>query len=424
MSLVTALEAPLSISNAIRKASKATGANFSYLLKTAARESAFNKSAKAKTSSAAGLFQFIESTWLQTVKDVGDKFGLRKYTPHIFKTRSGRYYVPNEKLRQEILQLRHNPEVSAMMAGAFTQQNADFVAEHIGRDPTQGELYIAHFLGAKGAADLISLNESKPNARADRHFPRAARANQSIFYSRGKPRSVAQLYKSLVGSHMRDQATAAASAKPPAPEPAVAREAVSAQLSRPVANPEIDGAPARQVTPTQEDLKRLVHTASTTPPPPAPSGSSEAVSLAPGVEAKIIESREASEAIGLLGQKGSPVVSTARVAALTHNNLGLPKKTMTDAPTGSIGTWTTIVHESPALPPAASIPSGGGPERSPAIDESAKTGRTDPVARRKQRAPRLLEESAARNAPRPEVRTRSRSDLHWDNLWAEMSARG
>ena len=67
MSLVTALEAPLSISNAIKKASRATGVDFSYLLKTAARESAFNKSAKAKTSSAAGLFQFIESTWLKTV---------------------------------------------------------------------------------------------------------------------------------------------------------------------------------------------------------------------------------------------------------------------------------------------------------------------------------------------------------------------
>jgi hypothetical protein len=72
---------------------------FSYLLKTAVRENTFNKSAEAKTSSAAGLFQFIESNWLKTVKDAGDKFGLNRYTPHFFKTRSGRYYVPNEKLR-------------------------------------------------------------------------------------------------------------------------------------------------------------------------------------------------------------------------------------------------------------------------------------------------------------------------------------
>ncbi len=161
----------MNIANAIKKASRATGADFSYLMKTAARESSFNQSAKAKTSSAAGLFQFIEGTWLQMVKEVGNKFGLDKYTPHIFSTRSGKYYVPNQKLRGEILKLRHNPEVSAMMAGEFTKQNSEFMQERLGRKPSQGELYVAHFLGAKGAADLVSLANSKPDARADRHFP-------------------------------------------------------------------------------------------------------------------------------------------------------------------------------------------------------------------------------------------------------------
>jgi hypothetical protein len=216
MSLVSALEAPLSISNAIKKASRATGTDFSYLLKTAARESAFKKSAKAKTSSAAGLFQFIESTWLKTVKDVGDKFGLDKYTPHIFTTRSGRHYVPNDKLRQEILQLRHNPEVSAMMAGAFTQQNSEFIESKIGRNPSQGELYIAHFLGPQGASELISAAEGKPNSRAERLFPRAARANRPIFYSRGRPRTVKQVYNELVKNHAKQQAIAATNSTPDA----------------------------------------------------------------------------------------------------------------------------------------------------------------------------------------------------------------
>ena len=209
MSLVSAIEAPLSISNAIRKASQATGTDFSYLLKTAARESAFKTSAKAKTSSATGLFQFIESTWLKTVKEAGDKFGLDKYTPHIFKTQSGRLYVPNQKLRAEILQLRNDPEISAVMAGAFTQKNSEFIASELGREPTQGELYIAHFLGPKGASELISLAENNPNARADRNFPRAARANKSIFYSRGRPRTVLQVYNELVGGYAKSQAVAA-----------------------------------------------------------------------------------------------------------------------------------------------------------------------------------------------------------------------
>lgn len=421
MSLVTALEAPLSISNAIRKASKATGANFSYLLKTAARESAFNKGAKAKTSSAAGLFQFIESTWLQTVKDVGDKFGLGKYTPHIFKTRSGRYYVPNEKLRQEILQLRHNPEVSAMMAGAFTQQNADFIASHVGREPTQGELYIAHFLGPKGAADLISLKENKPNARADRYFARAARSNRSVFYSRGRPRTIAQLYENLVSSHAKLQATAA-SGKAASPAAAAAKQTASAQISKPVANPESSGGPARQVTPTKEDLKSLLHTASAKPAPASSAGSEQA-SLAPGVEVKIIESSQKSEAIGLLGQKGSPIVRTTRVAALTHNNLGLPEKTITDAPAGSIGTWTTIVQE-PSEPPPAPPSPPAATEKAAEKSDAAKTDNAQQVTRRRKRVPRLLEESAARNAPRRQIPVQSRSDRVWENLWEEFELRG
>jgi len=251
MSLVSALVAPLSISNAIKKASRATGTDFSYLLKTAARESSFKQGAKAKTSSAAGLFQFIESTWLKTVKDVGDKFGLDKYTPHIFTTRSGRHYVPNNKLRQEILQLRHNPEVSAMMAGAFTQQNSEFIASKIGRDPSPGELYIAHFLGPNGASDLISLTDSKPNARADRHFPRAARANRPIFYSRGRPRTVKQVYNELVKDHAKQQAIAATKTTP-----------ATTASSLKVASAPVNSTPAI-VKPVVEPIKSVV------PPPPA-----------------------------------------------------------------------------------------------------------------------------------------------------------
>ncbi|MEG0819994.1 MAG: transglycosylase SLT domain-containing protein, partial [Brevundimonas sp.] len=53
---------------AIRRASSTTGVDFDFLMKTARRESAMNPSARAGTSSASGLFQFIEQTWLATVK--------------------------------------------------------------------------------------------------------------------------------------------------------------------------------------------------------------------------------------------------------------------------------------------------------------------------------------------------------------------
>jgi soluble lytic murein transglycosylase-like protein len=52
------------VTGAIRQASRLTGASFDYLLATAQVESGFNPNSAASTSSARGLFQFIEQTWL------------------------------------------------------------------------------------------------------------------------------------------------------------------------------------------------------------------------------------------------------------------------------------------------------------------------------------------------------------------------
>lgn len=224
MSLVAVQEAPVRVAEAIQRASRATGADFDYLLQTAARESNFNQGAKARTSSAAGLFQFIENTWLETMKAAGDQFGLGKYADNIFKTSTGRHYVPNPQMRNEILKLRHDPEISAVLAGAFTQQNAEIIAERIGREPTQGELYIGHFLGASGGANFIDLAESRPSDRADRHFPKAARANRSIFYSKGSPRSMSEVYRVLVAKHDANKVASSQMAELPQRNPIIASE--------------------------------------------------------------------------------------------------------------------------------------------------------------------------------------------------------
>lgn len=440
MSLVTALEAPASISNAIKKASRATGVDFSYLLKTAARESSFNKSAKAKTSSAAGLFQFIESTWLKTVKDAGDKFGLGKYTPHIHKTQSGRYYVPNRKLRNEILQLRHNPEISAMMAGAFTQQNSDFVASRVGRKPSAGELYIAHFLGPKGAAKLISLAEDSPNARADRHFPAAARANKPIFYSRGRPRTVAQVYKNLVRHHQKLEATTppsiTAQKAPQSPEPtpavaplathfkkATAGEGIAkSRAVQPVetaSSPPTLGSPARQVIPSEQDLQALTHKVKIAPAPvPAriQTPSAHAGALGAGVETQVLEQGRAEKAFGLAGHKAAPIGRAARVDALTGNSVNLANKTKTDTAKGSIGSWTTIVQlpsSAPGLVPSAA-------DSNVARTPQPKAEPVEPP-RRRPRAPSLLEQSAQRAASRARRLSERAQEFRPESFWERMS---
>lgn len=187
---------------AFQSASTSTGTSFDYLVKTAARESSFNPSAKARTSSATGLFQFIESTWLETLKEAGPKHGLDKYSDQIQRSRSGKYYVSDPNMRREILDLRKDPEISSTMAGALTQKNAQYLERRIGREPTDGELYMAHFLGAHGATKMISAAASNPDMRADSMFGPQARANKPIFYNRnGTARSMQEVYEVIVSKH-------------------------------------------------------------------------------------------------------------------------------------------------------------------------------------------------------------------------------
>ena len=191
------------VTGAIREASQATGTNFNYLLATAQVESGLNPQAGASTSSARGLFQFIEQTWLATMKQAGPALGFGRYAAAISKTASGGYEVRDPAMRSEILKLRTDSTANAVMAGAFTKANQAALQERLGRSPSEGELYIAHFLGAGGAARLITLAATQPNASAADFFPHAAQSNASIFYDRstGAARSVAQVRNVLTARY-------------------------------------------------------------------------------------------------------------------------------------------------------------------------------------------------------------------------------
>lgn len=187
-----------SVVAAVKTAAASTGTDFDYLLKTAVRESSLNPSAKAKTSSATGLFQFIEQTWLGVVKKHGADFGLAREAASIDTTSGGRHKVTDKAAREAILALRHDPEVSALMAGALTRESAQALENGIGREATSGELYVAHFMGPSGAIKLINAAESDPSTKAANLFPAAAKANKSIFYeANGRAKSVSDVYARL-----------------------------------------------------------------------------------------------------------------------------------------------------------------------------------------------------------------------------------
>ncbi|MBL8542962.1 MAG: transglycosylase SLT domain-containing protein [Hyphomonadaceae bacterium] len=174
---------------AIRRAADATGVDFSLLVETARRESALNPNARAGTSSATGLFQFIDSTWLDMVRRHGAEHGLAQQAAAL---NNG----ADAQTRRDILALRSDPELSARMAGELARENAQTLQARLGRPPSAGELYAAHVMGSGGALRLIEAAQSGAgNAAA--LFPREAAANRGLFYANGEPRSAQGLLDRL-----------------------------------------------------------------------------------------------------------------------------------------------------------------------------------------------------------------------------------
>lgn len=98
-----------------------------FLGRVAQIESSMNPRAQNPRSSAGGLFQFIDST-----------------------------------ARQYGLQDRFDPAQATDAAARLARDNADRLRNALGRDPTAGELYLAHQQGGGGAARLLA----NPSARA------------------------------------------------------------------------------------------------------------------------------------------------------------------------------------------------------------------------------------------------------------------
>ncbi len=158
--------APKPIIDAIYSASKKSGVDFSYLVNQAKAESSFDPNAKAGTSSATGLYQFIDSTWMDMVNRYGDDYGLDT----------------DGMSKKDILALRKDPEASSFMAAAFASENERVLNRHWGGDVGSTELYFAHFLGASGASAFLNARDENPMTPAADLFPRAARANRNVFY--------------------------------------------------------------------------------------------------------------------------------------------------------------------------------------------------------------------------------------------------
>lgn len=166
----------------IVRASKVVGADPTLLMAVADKESSFSTAVKAQTSSATGLYQFIEQTWLGVIYEFGTKHGLGADAKLIGK--SGRQFVVNDGAqRQRILDMRREPYISALLAAEMLKRDTLRLERALGRHLTGGEIYLIHFLGPDAAQTFIETMEEQPGVKAAELLPKPAQANRPIFYA-------------------------------------------------------------------------------------------------------------------------------------------------------------------------------------------------------------------------------------------------
>lgn len=132
-------------------------------------ESGGDANAKAETSSATGLYQFIDGTWLDQIK------------------RNHKEYAEG-KSDDEILKLRKDPILQRRAMETFTRENAAALREAGIAGVGKGELYLAHFLGAAGAIKVLKSGLETPVEQVVDEDAR--NANKSVFT---KARNVGEL---------------------------------------------------------------------------------------------------------------------------------------------------------------------------------------------------------------------------------------
>jgi hypothetical protein len=161
---------------AIRDASTTVGVDFGFLMAMAAQESGFNPNARppvnpatgARYSSAVGLYQFLDATWSQMVQVYGAmyKVGLNDRTI---------------------------PRASALIGAQYAKDNAAYLQKH-GITVGRTEMYIAHFLGQGGACTFLTAYYRDSTQAAANVSPAAARANPTVFYRNGAPKTCQDVY--------------------------------------------------------------------------------------------------------------------------------------------------------------------------------------------------------------------------------------
>jgi hypothetical protein len=163
------------------------------------------------------------------LKRYGAQYGYGELAQKIFADAHGKPNVKDHGAEQRILALREDPEASALMAAEFARDNATALQQNLGRDVDAADLYLAHFLGASGAAQLLAAAADTPARSAAALMPAAARANTAVFYTAdGRARSAAEVVE-LVRGRFDGQMNRYAGLVPEAADPVSALQPPAAE---------------------------------------------------------------------------------------------------------------------------------------------------------------------------------------------------
>ncbi len=198
---------------ALTQAASRTGTDPALLTAMAWRESRLDPQARNSASSATGLMQFTDATWLEAVRDHGAAHGLSREAAMLSTDpRTGRISAPTPQDLRRVLDLRLDPHLSALLAAAQAAAVRPALEAGLRRRASAADLYAAHMLGTAGARRFLADLASRPHDRAaDSVGASVAQRNRSVFFAPdGRSLSLREVHAALtrsvaVGSAIADR---------------------------------------------------------------------------------------------------------------------------------------------------------------------------------------------------------------------------
>lgn len=168
--------------DAVALAARVTAAPEGYLRALAGQEGLDDEDARNPRSSATGLMQFTEATWIAMLGQHGRRYGLPdRLANAIQPARGGGFRIVDRAARDEIMRLRNSGEWSAIMGGHLFHEEAEVMQRVRGRPVQVNEVYLGHFMGGDIAGRwmrMIDQGRGNVDART---------AIRELYRSRGGP---------------------------------------------------------------------------------------------------------------------------------------------------------------------------------------------------------------------------------------------